>query len=201
MRRITLLRTHKTAQICGNTLRSKYVLCLISIQSYIIVIGICLIYAMDVNLYVTRVIANGRQSTEIAAMRGLAIHSVVIGGYNSSYLYHYGDFIWRNNQTGKITPPQFYLVQVQLYYILYRLSISYLTNFLRGVFRNSNLRVKVILMAILFPGRVYTIQVAQLYYTGIILRAIMGMERLDAIFTHGCTGYYTYGAEIKKATY
>ena len=112
MRRITLLRTHKTAQICGNTLRSKYVLCLISIQSYIIVIGICLIYAIDVNLYVTRVIAKGRQRTETAGNRGLATHSVITGGYNRcyNYLYYYGDLLQRNNQTGKITSPQLFLI-------------------------------------------------------------------------------------------
>lgn len=47
---------------------------------------------VDVNLYVTNKVAKGRQRTEIAAMRGLAIHSVITGGYkkwvNGIFIYY-----------------------------------------------------------------------------------------------------------------
>ena len=36
-------------------------------------------------LYVTCLVAKGSIGTETAAMRGLAIHSVITGGYNSGY--------------------------------------------------------------------------------------------------------------------
>lgn len=52
---------------------------------------------VDVNLYVTNKVAKGSIGTETAAMRGLAIHSVITGGYNSGYLYYYGDLLQRNN--------------------------------------------------------------------------------------------------------
>lgn len=43
-------------------------------------------------LYVTTYIAKGSIGTETAGNRGLAIRSVIIGGYNRcyNYLYYYG---------------------------------------------------------------------------------------------------------------
>lgn len=48
--------------------------------------------SMVVKVYVTSHVAKGSIGTETAGNRGVAIRSVIIGGYNSgyNYLYYYG---------------------------------------------------------------------------------------------------------------